>query len=111
RNSVGFDWHPKTGEIWFSDNNRQQFDNPDEINRISNPGNQNFGAPIFFGKDTRGLTDHEMENWQDLLLGGEGSDGYPIIPPKAILPQIDYDVVKPTDYAGAEFDVFTNSAP
>lgn len=27
RNSVGFDWHPQTGEIWFSDNNRQQFDN------------------------------------------------------------------------------------
>ncbi|WP_367989289.1 Ig-like domain-containing protein [Vibrio sp. NTOU-M3] len=111
RNAVGFDWHPKTGEIWFSDNNRQQFDNPDEINHISNPGNQNFGAPIFFGKDTRGLTDEEMANWEDLLLGGEGSVGYPIIPPKAILPQIDYDVVKPTDFAGAAFDIFTNSAP
>lgn len=106
RNSVGFDWHPQTGEIWFSDNNRQQFDNPDEINRISNPGHQNFGAPIFFGKDTRGLTDEEMANWQEMLLGS-----HPIIPPKAILPQVDYEVVKPTDFAGAEFDIFTNSAP
>ncbi|MGY3570213.1 DUF1592 domain-containing protein [Vibrio paucivorans] len=109
RNAVGFDWHPQTGEIWFSDNNRQQFANPDEINRLANPGNENFGAPIFFGKGTRGLTDEEMANWEDMLLGANG--GTPIIPPKAILPTIDYDVVKPTDFTGAAFDVMTNSAP
>lgn len=47
-----------------------------------------------------------MANWQEMLLGSR-----PIIPPKAILPQVDYDAVKPTDFAGAEFEIFTYSAP
>jgi len=37
RNSVGFDFHPKTGELWFTDNGRdwQGEDGPqDELNRL-----------------------------------------------------------------------------
>jgi glucose/arabinose dehydrogenase len=47
RNSVGFDFHPKTGELWFTDNGRDwQAENgpEDELNRVSKPG-ENFGFP------------------------------------------------------------------
>ena len=47
RNSVGFDFHPQTGELWFTDNGRdwQAEDGPqDELNRVSKLG-QFFGFP------------------------------------------------------------------
>lgn len=49
RNTVGFDWHPVTKELWFTDNGRDWAGNAgpqDELNRI--PKNQegaNFGFP------------------------------------------------------------------
>ena len=48
RNSVGFDWHPKTGELWFTDHGRDWMgdDGPsDELNKISKPGQEFFGFP------------------------------------------------------------------
>ncbi|MDA0194693.1 MAG: sorbosone dehydrogenase family protein [Bacteroidetes bacterium] len=51
RNSVGFTWHPETGEMWFTDNGRDMLGNdvpPCELNRISAPG-QHFGYPYFHG--------------------------------------------------------------
>ena len=51
RNSVGFDWHPDTGELWFSDNGRDSIGDdipPDEINRVSSAG-QHFGFPYVYG--------------------------------------------------------------
>ncbi len=51
RNTVGFDWHPATKELWFSDNGRDWMgDNtpPCEINRVSEMG-QHFGYPYFHG--------------------------------------------------------------
>ena len=48
RNTVGFDFHPKTGELWFTDNQRDWLteDLPnDELNRLTNPGRQHFGYP------------------------------------------------------------------
>jgi len=47
RNSIGFDWHPKTGELWFTDNGRDWMgdDGPEEeLNRVSRAG-LNFGFP------------------------------------------------------------------
>lgn len=47
RNSVGFDWHPVTKEMWWTDNGRDMLgdDVPnDELNRISKEG-QHFGFP------------------------------------------------------------------
>lgn len=47
RNSVGFDWHPVTGELWFTDHGRDWMgdDTPhDELNRLARPG-LNFGFP------------------------------------------------------------------
>lgn len=53
RNTVGFDWHPATGELWFTDNGRDWLgDNrpPDELNRLSEQG-QHFGYPHLHGND------------------------------------------------------------
>ena len=47
RNTVGFDWHPKTRELWFGDNQRDWLaeDMPlDEVNHVTKSG-QNFGYP------------------------------------------------------------------
>jgi glucose/arabinose dehydrogenase len=47
RNTVGFDWHPKTGELWFTDNgaDRMGDDVPgDELNRVTQAG-RHFGFP------------------------------------------------------------------
>jgi glucose/arabinose dehydrogenase len=47
RNSVGFDWHPETRELWFTENGRDELGDdlpPDELNRASKPG-QHFGFP------------------------------------------------------------------
>ncbi|MEO8811032.1 MAG: PQQ-dependent sugar dehydrogenase [Rhodanobacter sp.] len=47
RNSVGFDWQPGTGRLWFTDNGRDMLgdDIPsDELNEISRSG-ENFGYP------------------------------------------------------------------
>jgi glucose/arabinose dehydrogenase len=47
RNTVGFDWHPKTKELWFGDNQRDWLaeDMPqDELNRVTKTG-QHFGFP------------------------------------------------------------------
>ena len=47
RNTVGFDFHPKTGDLWFTDNGRDWFSEElpnDELNHVSGP-NQHFGYP------------------------------------------------------------------
>lgn len=47
RNSVGYDWHPETKELWFSDNGRDSLGDdlpPDELNRAARPG-LHFGFP------------------------------------------------------------------
>ncbi len=53
RNTVGFDWHPETNVIWFTDNGRDWLgDNrpPDELNRAPEPG-LHFGYPFCHGGD------------------------------------------------------------
>ncbi len=53
RNSVGFDWHPRTRELWFTDNGRDQMgdDNPpDELNRLpTGRAGAHFGFPFCHG--------------------------------------------------------------
>ena len=53
RNTVGFDWHPVTKELWFTDNGRDWLgDNlpPDELNHAPKPG-LHFGFPFCHGKN------------------------------------------------------------
>lgn len=61
RNTVGFDFHPTTKEMWFTDNGRDWLGDdqpPDELNRLSRPG-QDFGFPYCHGKN---LPDPEFKN-------------------------------------------------
>ncbi|TYB31757.1 MAG: sorbosone dehydrogenase family protein [Candidatus Mcinerneyibacterium aminivorans] len=53
RNSVGFDWHPETETLWFTDNGRDWLgDNipPDELNKAENQ-NLHFGFPFIHGEN------------------------------------------------------------
>lgn len=55
RNSVGHDFHPVTGELWFTDNQVDGMGDdipPGEINRQTAPG-QHFGHPWYGGGDVR----------------------------------------------------------
>jgi len=52
RNTVGFDWHPVTKELWFTDNGRDLLGDdipPEELNRMTAPG-LHFGFPYVHGK-------------------------------------------------------------
>src|SRR6185295_5206077 len=47
-NTVGFDWNPKTGALWFTDNGRDLLGDdvpPDELNRAPAAG-LHFGFPF-----------------------------------------------------------------
>ncbi|MFO7933871.1 MAG: sorbosone dehydrogenase family protein [Bacteroidales bacterium] len=64
RNTVGFDWHPETGTLWFTDNGRDWMgDNrpPDELNRAPRPG-MDFGYPYCHGSD---ISDPEFGDRKD----------------------------------------------
>ncbi|MGB9927065.1 MAG: PQQ-dependent sugar dehydrogenase [Methanosarcina sp.] len=53
RNTVGFDWNPETGELWFTDNGRDWLGDeipPDELNRAPAQG-MHFGFPYCHGGD------------------------------------------------------------
>lgn len=51
RNTVGFDWHPKSKELWFTDNGRDWLGDdqpPDELNHAPRKG-MHFGFPYCHG--------------------------------------------------------------
>lgn len=53
RNTVGFDWHPRTGELWLAENGRDMMGDdvpPDELLRAHKPG-LHFGFPYCHGGD------------------------------------------------------------
>jgi glucose/arabinose dehydrogenase len=53
RNSVGFDWHPQTKQLWFTDNGRDMMGDdvpPDELNHAPKAG-MHFGYPFCHGGD------------------------------------------------------------
>jgi len=55
RNTVGFDWHPVTKELWFTDNGRDWLGDdlpPDELNCAPRAG-MNFGYPYRYGKNVK----------------------------------------------------------
>ena len=76
RNTVGFDFHPRTKELWFTDNQRDWLaeDFPlDELNRLANPGKDHFGYPYCHSGT---MTDPEL-GW------GKSCDDY--VKPAALL--------------------------
>ena len=69
RNSVGFDWHPVTKEMYFTDNGRDLWGNnrpPEEINHAPAAG-LHFGFPYRYGKNlvdttySTSLTDKDFQ--------------------------------------------------
>jgi glucose/arabinose dehydrogenase len=58
RNTVGFDWHPKTRELWFTENGRDWMGDegpPDELNRFPQGAPKaglHFGFPYCHGGNT-----------------------------------------------------------
>lgn len=53
RNSVGFTWHPETGDLWFTDNGRDMLGDdipPGEFNHAPHAG-MHFGFPFCHGGD------------------------------------------------------------
>ncbi len=59
RNTVGFDWHPTTGQLWFTENGRDWMGDdlpPCELNRLENEGDH-FGFPYCHG---RAISDPEF---------------------------------------------------
>ena len=76
RNTVGFDWHPVTRELWFTDNGRDWLgDNlpPDELDRAPDKG-FHFGFPYWHG---RNIPDPEF---------GKGRRMEEFVPPEVELP-------------------------
>jgi glucose/arabinose dehydrogenase len=64
RNTVGFSWHPRTKELWFTDNGRDWLGDdlpPDELNCAPVPG-LHFGFPYCHGGD---LPDSEWGSRRD----------------------------------------------
>ena len=60
RNTIGFDFHPQTGELWGIDNGGDGKGNkwpPEEVNRIVKGGN--YGYPFAYGKQE---VDHSRED-------------------------------------------------
>jgi glucose/arabinose dehydrogenase len=92
RNSVGQDFHPDTGELWFTDNQVDGMGDdipPGELNRATGPG-QHFGFPWFGGGSVR---------------TNEYADSDP--PPDAILPEVEFTAhaadLGMTFYTGDQF--------
>ena len=70
RNTLGFDFHPRTRQLYFGDNQRDWLaeDMPlDELNRVTRPGREHFGFPychsgmmtdpeLGWGKDCKNYT-------------------------------------------------------
>jgi glucose/arabinose dehydrogenase len=76
RNTVGFDWNPQTGELWFTDNGRDWMGDdrpPDELNRAPVKG-LHFGFPYRHGRD---IADPEY--------GKKAPKEYAFVPPEVEL--------------------------
>jgi glucose/arabinose dehydrogenase len=53
RNTVGFDWDPRTHDLWFTNNGRDNLGDdvpPDTLNHVTKPG-ENFGYPYCHAGD------------------------------------------------------------
>ena len=53
RNTVGFDWHPQSGDLWISDNGRDMLGDdvpPEEIN-VADEAGYHFGYPFVHADD------------------------------------------------------------
>ncbi len=101
RNSVGMAWHPRSGQLWFTDNGRDMMGDdvpPEEVNVVTEAG-AHYGYPHIHGSDIR---DPQF---------GQGHDPADYVEPffeiqaHAAALGIDFYTAKqfPAEYAGALF--------
>ena len=79
RNSVGFDWHPETDELWFTDNGRDMLGDdlpPDELNHAPK-ANMHFGFPYHHGR-----------NIADPIFGGTYNEDRFTLPAQELGPHV-----------------------
>lgn len=114
RNAVGWDWDPRTGDIWWSDNNRQRLYNGDEINRLVKPGEgeiPHFGSPYMYA-NVLGFTQQEWSTPQKQLEAtGYNAMGFTALPNGVILSDLGPDQIDPNHYEAPSFVMGSNSAP
>jgi glucose/arabinose dehydrogenase len=70
RNSVGMDFNPKNGELWFTDNQVDGMGDdipPGELNRATGPG-QHFGFPYYGGGNVRTVEFKDAEPPKDAVF-------------------------------------------
>jgi len=70
RNTVGFDWHPETRDLWFTDNGRDWLGDdlpPDELNRAAVSG-LHFGFPYWHGRNSPDPRYGKGHRKEDFLL-------------------------------------------
>jgi glucose/arabinose dehydrogenase len=70
RNSVGFDFQPGTGELWFTDNGRDWLGDdqpPDELNRLPGGTAGHFGFPHCHGTNLRDPEYHAGHACQEFV--------------------------------------------
>lgn len=92
RNSVGFDWHPETGELWFTENGRDMLgdDIPaDELNHAPKAG-LHFGYPYCHQGDL-----------QDPKFGDQGECASYTAPAQKLGPHV--AAIGMTFYSGDQF--------
>lgn len=98
RNTVGFDWHPETGVLWFTDNGRDWLGDdqpPDELNAAPEPG-LHFGYPYVHGEAIR-----------DPEFGGDRSPGEFVAPKQELGPHV--AALGMRFYTGAQYpEVYRN---
>lgn len=101
RNSLGFTWHPETGDLWFTDNGRDLLGDeipPGELNHAPRVG-MHFGFPYCHGGD---LQDPEFGDQGD--CAGFESPAQKLGPHVAPLGILFYDgTMFPLEYEGQAF--------
>ncbi|NRF27996.1 DUF1592 domain-containing protein [Vibrio coralliilyticus] len=115
RNTVGFDWDPVLGDLWFTDNNPQNTDGhttyfPGEINKIfanqlASGDMPHFGFPYVSGKDTISITPEQEAGT------ASNSGGYDYLPSGAIYSDLLIEDIDPEDYQPPAFELEARSAP
>lgn len=69
RNSVGFNWHPVTGELWFTDNGRDMMGDdipPGELNRAPQAG-MHFGFPYCHAGEIKDPEFGDLRNCDEFI--------------------------------------------
>ena len=78
RNTIGFDWHPVTGELWGGDNGSDFHGDevpPDELNRLR--AGSHYGWPFCYGERVVDRLTNDDPRLESLIPGSREPSGLP----------------------------------